>query len=95
MSFEEQPAGTAALVFDDGSALVRGVGGEDEATELHALLVERGCDANAAELIGRVLRDHGLTLAGPGSDYRVLEGATISAGTFDSWARQATRDGDG
>jgi hypothetical protein len=80
-----EPEGTASVVFDDGSALVRA---DYEPDVIADALEHLGVEPEAAAGIGRALAKHGLMVAGPDYPYRVVEGKTMVGGTFMPIAEQ-------
>jgi hypothetical protein len=81
-----EPEGTASVVFDDGSALVRADCEPDVIAGVLEDLV--GVEPEAAARWGRGLAKRGLTLVGPDYPYRVVEGRTMDGGTFMAIAEQ-------
>lgn len=75
-----QPSGQPQ--WEDGSALVRGDGSEEEHRALLALLRDQGCNEKSAHGIAAILRAEGLTVARcePTDDSRVvMDGETFRA----------------
>lgn len=79
----DEPEGTAQVVFEDGSALVRAT---VEPAIIEACLMSLGVESDVATDLARILADQGLMFAGSDYPYRVVEGKTMSGASFNGLA---------
>jgi hypothetical protein len=82
--FDQMPPGTVLVLFDDGSAIVRGDGSDEEREALLALLIEQSTDPTTADSIVAIMVERGLTMvrrADPTlvADPRVISGDKMEA----------------
>jgi hypothetical protein len=81
-----EPEGTAVVVFDDGSAIIRAV--DIEPLTAARCLVAGGTRLDPEDVaeMACILAEHGVTVVAPGYPYRVVPGKTMDEGTFRSIA---------